>query len=142
MAAFMRTFIVYLAIAALLLCPYNCAVKWNSANGAQNDGQRACCDKCLARETSNAAIPAHDQSPKHPEPDEDGRCCLCEGAVFNAAAQSWHVTSLQAFLWTWVIDPTEPQGLTSLTATATCDSMPPALAGGLSARIAICSLVL
>ena len=144
----MRSFIVYLTIAALQLCPYNCAVEWNATHGALDGGGRACCAQCLAREDSNVAFPGHDQSAqhpapdKHPAPDQDGRSCLCEGAVFAAAAQGCYATSLQDFLWIGMTDPAERQGLASLTATATCGSISPPQAGGLAARIALCSLVL
>lgn len=137
----MRTILTYLTIAALLLCPYNCAVG-RDAQTFKDDGHSACCEQCRARETPEPVTPVNNESPKQPGPAEDGRFCLCEGAVFDAAARGPSVDSLHASLWTWGGDPAALLGSFLPVVSNDCTGAPSAYNGGLRARIVICSLIL
>ncbi len=97
----MRTFLIYLMLATLLICPYECAVRLAAAQTPGNDANSACCERCRVRQADESRAPDHERLPA---PSEDGRCCLCEGAVFDAAARSPLELSLQSVLWFEVSD--------------------------------------
>ena len=92
----MRILLIYLLIAALLICPYECAVKLATAQLPGNDTNSACCERCRAQHAAEPTEPNHERLPT---PSEDGRSCLCEGAVFDATARSPLELSLQSVLW-------------------------------------------
>jgi hypothetical protein len=135
----MRTFFIYLMIAALLLCPYECAVRLAAAQTTGNDTHAACCEQCQARQAEEPTAPDHEQLPA---PSEDGRSCLCEGAVFDATARSPLKLSLQAFLWIEASNSaqTPTHGLSVMRFDR--GEWPEAEASGRLARIAIRSLLL
>ena len=120
----MRSFIVYLAIATLLWCPYNCALKAAAAQSFASCDRTACCDKCRARElakvvaaraitaktiTAKVTAPADSHetsdSPASPNrPSKDGKNCVCEGAVFDAAARFAVDAEQKISLLPWLAD--------------------------------------
>src|SRR5581483_746904 len=135
----MRTFSIYLMIATLLICPYECAVRLAAAQTTGNDANSACCERCHVRQADESRAPNHERLPA---PSEDGRCCLCEGAVFDVAARSPLELSLQAFLWIEVSDAaqTPTHGLSVTSFDRGQLSLPED--SGRQARIAIRSLLL
>ena len=118
----MRSFIVYLAIATLLWCPYNCALKAAAAQSFASRDRTACCDRCRARElakvvtaraitaraiTAKDTVPADSRGtsdrPSAPNrPSKDGKHCVCEGAVFDAAARYAVDADLDISLLPWL----------------------------------------
>lgn len=126
-------------IAALLICPYECAVRLAAAQTLGNDANSACCERCRARQADESTVPNQERLPL---PSEDGRYCLCEGAVFDAAARSPLEPSLQSILWIEVSDSAQtPMHGLSVTRFDRGQLPPPENAGRL-ARIAIRSLLL
>lgn len=125
---------VHLAIAGLLLCPYDCAVREAAARlSGQDQAAPACCQKCRER---------HQHSPTQtPRPSEDGKSCICEGAVFDAAAGGPVVPSLDTTLWVVIVDSATLPELTSPDWIAR-HTGPPPLQGGWQVRIAIQSFLL
>jgi hypothetical protein len=137
----MRTILVYLTIVSLLLCPYDCAVKSAAAQAIGSLDRSACCESCRARATAETPNPASERQPQEPTPAEDGRSCLCEGAVFDAAARSSADTSSQVSFWIGAVDSAVTLGLTTPPPSANrVDPLPPHDGGRLT-RIAICSLL-
>jgi hypothetical protein len=134
----MRTLVVLLSIAAVLACPYQCAVKLAAAQGIGVDQKPACCEQCQARETTQQD---QNQTPTSPGPDEDGCWCLCEGAVFDAGSRSLVDDSVQVSLWTWASGLAESPDDAAPTPSFDCAGLPPPLDGRLT-RIAIHSLLL
>jgi hypothetical protein len=134
----MRTVLVYIAIAALLLCPYHCAVKRAAAQTLRSEVTQACCAECLARQNS---IPRAPVDPQSPGPDEGSRSCFCEGAAFDAQARV-EISHPQSVHWTWVIDPCASLGSSLMLAHGDREIRPPPDEGGLATRITICSLLL
>lgn len=137
----MRTIFVYFAIASLLLCPYNCAVKRAAAQAIHSKVPQACCEGCLARPRSMPQAPADQQLPNEPGPAEDGRSCFCEGAAFDAQARM-ETPDPQSILWTWVIDPRDTPAASPDQAHGDRVSARPPDEGGLAMRIAFGSLLL
>lgn len=143
----MRTIIVYLAIVALLLCPYDCAVKLAAAESLGNENHVACCEKCRARESSEIRSSTDRGSPSDPDPaqpipSEDGKSCLCEGAVFDAATRSSADAVLEFSLLSWVADSAEMPSLALFAPRVNRAGLPPNEEGGRLTRIAIRSLLL
>ena len=137
----MRTIFVYFAIALLLLCPYNCAVKRAAAQAIRSKVPQACCEGCLAQQRSVPKAPADQQPPNEPEPAESGRSCFCEGAAFDAQARV-ETPDPQSILWTWVIDPRDTPATSLEQAHGDRANVSPPDEGGLATRIALCSLLL
>ncbi|MFN0018619.1 MAG: hypothetical protein ACKVP0_10190 [Pirellulaceae bacterium] len=133
----MRTIVVFLSIASLLACPYECAVKQAAAQACGTGHQPDCCDQCQARETTE---PSDSQAPP-PAPNEDGRWCLCDGVVFDVAARPVVDHSFDVSLWTWVCGPAEVLDFAVPMPSVDSASLPPPLDGRLT-RIAIHSLLL
>lgn len=79
----MRSLPVFIAIAAVLLCPYNCAVRAaaDRASAFVETG-KACCERCRGEQA-----PSQDKSPNRESRDED-QSCFCGGAVFDASARA------------------------------------------------------
>ena len=135
----MRTLLIYLMIAALLICPYECAARLAAAQTPGNDAHSACCERCQVRKADESSVPDHERLPA---PSEDGRSCLCEGAVFDVAVRSPLELSLQSVLWVEACDSAQVpmQGL-SVTSFDRGQLPLPEDAGRLT-RIAIRSLLL
>lgn len=143
----MRSIIVYLVIAALLMCPYDCALKVAAAQSLGNDDHVACCEKCRVRElsetpsSSGERLPV-ERGPSEPAPSEDGRFCLCEGAVFDATTRSPADTVLEFSLSSWVADVAFAPCPVSFPPSVDRVGPPPNDEGGRFARIVIRSLLL
>lgn len=143
----MRTIIVYLAIVALLLCPYDCAVKLAAAESLGNEKQVACCEKCRTRESFETTSSTDRGSPSDPDParpipSKDGKSCLCEGAVFDAATRSSADAVLEfSLLLSWAADSAETPSL-ALFAPSVDRAGLPNEEGGRLTRIVIRSLLL
>jgi hypothetical protein len=128
----MHKILVHLAIVGLLLCPYDCAAREAAARlTGDNQAAAACCQKCRERQQ---------QSPT-PRPSEDGKSCICEGAMFDAAAAGPVVPPLDATLWAVIVDPVTMPELTSPDWIA-LHTGPPPLLGGRQVRIAVQSFLL
>jgi hypothetical protein len=136
----MRTFIVYLATVALLLCPYGCALKSAAAKSLGNE-DRACCEECRAREKSATPSSGGDRDPAQPGPSEDGKSCVCEGAVFDAATRS-AADAVLDFSLSWVAVVAAAPSSANFGPGMDRAGQPPNEVGGRLSRIAICSLLL
>lgn len=134
----MRNLVVLLSIAAVLACPYECAVKLAAAQAISSDAKPACCEEC---EAHRPTTPAGDPTPNTPAPDEDGRWCLCEGAVFDAGARSPVDDSVQVTLWIGSAGLAEFSAISASAPQFERSASPPTM-GGRFMRIAICSLLL
>jgi hypothetical protein len=135
----MRTFLIYLLIVALLICPYECAVKLAAAQSPGNDANSKCCDRCRARQADETTAPDREQSPA---PSDDGRNCLCEGAVFDASARSPLELSLQSVLWIEASNSAQTPTYDLSVMSFDRGGWPEADASGRLTRIAIRSLLL
>ena len=96
----MRALPILIAIAAVLLCPYNCAAR-AAANreGVKKVAAKNCCERCRATRPSEG-VP----SPDPRAPREEGRSCFCSGVVFNASARAPVDTLLILSHWAISID--------------------------------------
>ena len=137
----MRTFIVYLAILALLLCPYGCAVRLAAAQSLGNENS-VCCEECRAHELSESPPSGGDRNPTQPESSKDGKFCVCEGAVFDATTRSPADAVLEFSLLPWVAVVAVTPSLANFAPSADCADQPTNEDGGKLTRIAICSLLL
>lgn len=143
----MRSIIVYLAIVALLMCPYDCAVKFAAAQSLGNSDHVACCEKCRVRQLSESPPPCGEgmpveRGPSQPAPSEDGKSCLCEGAVFDATTRS-PADAIQEFsLLSWVADSALAPLKAAHTPSVDSADPPPNDNGGRLTRIVIRSLLL
>jgi hypothetical protein len=142
----MRTFIVYLAIVALLVCPYDCAAKLASAESPGDDARTSCCETCRGREMTETPASSgqrsnSDREPAQPRPSEDGRFCLCEGAVFDATQRSPAVAVLEFSLLAWADLAVTPP-LAPCAPSVDHADPPPNHQGGRLTRIALRSLLL
>jgi hypothetical protein len=74
------------AILGILLCPYHCVAKQALLRArADHAVASGCCEQCRCRQQAETAIPAEAPGDSEPlDPCEDGRSCICEGAVFDA----------------------------------------------------------
>ncbi|MEX2176630.1 MAG: hypothetical protein WD872_19850 [Pirellulaceae bacterium] len=143
----MRTIIVYLAIAALLMCPYVCAAKLAGAGSLGNEDQVACCQTCRARELSQTQNSSGqrspgDRDPAQPRPSEDGKSCLCEGAVFDSTTRSPADAVLEFSLLARVADMATTPSLAPFAPSVDRAGPPLNKDGGRLTRIAIRSLLL
>lgn len=134
----MQTVVVFLSIASVLACPYDCAVKVAAAQAMRSDHKPACCKRCRTSETTE---PTNNPTPESPAPVEDGRWCLCEGAVLCATARFSVDDSLQVSLWTWVSGTAETLDIATHLPSIDRAELPPPLDGRLT-RIAMHSLLL
>lgn len=134
----MRNLVALFSIACILLCPYQCAVKWAAAQGINNNEKPACCDECQA---SRTAAPLRQRVPEGPASDQEGRACLCAGAVFDAEARLLPDDNASILLDTWSDRPATTLKIAVATTTYDPTSSPPPLDGRLT-RIAMRSLLL
>jgi hypothetical protein len=135
-----RTFIVYLGIAALLVCPYDCAVKYAAAQSVGGENEIACCERCAAHEAAEHS-PAG--SGEHqPKPADDGKNCLCEGAVFDGVTRSDVEIVLQCSLLPCIADTAVAPSLVSFSPGLKGGGTPIDDEGGRSMRISMRSLQL
>jgi len=128
----MRPFIVLLTIAALLLCPYECAVRSAQAQSRTSAKRAACCPRCQVRQDSD--------SQPLPAPSDDGRSCVCEGAVFDASAPFHAETPSQVLFWMGTSD--SAPALTHVSAATNDWRANWPLTSGSQLRVAIQSLLL
>ncbi len=134
----MRSLIIALAIAGVLLCPYECAVRAAASMALSPVNTHvACCEKC--RQTQAAE---QQQSPKQDHPRQDGRSCLCEGAVLDAASHH-DLDGLQfATHAATVIDATQLGDRCTKTSERDEDLRPPRFGGGRQVRVWIHSFLI
>ena len=139
----MRNTIVILTVAALLACPYDCTAKLASSlavhgekTGRKQDA--ACCQKCRIRQSTS---PLQDNTPGTPVPEEDGRCCLCEGALLGAGPVFPLADSTPIALPSWNASPSEIHDAGAQAARFDVGSPPPPW-DGRQLRIVICSMLL
>jgi hypothetical protein len=142
----MRTIIVYLAIAALLVCPYDCAAKFAAAQADGSKVSTSCCKNCRARELSecpelSGPRSTEDCDPAQRDPSGDGKSCLCEGAVFDAATRLPADAVLEFSLLSWVADLAARPFVAAFTPSLDRADSPPIEVGGRQTRIAIRSLL-
>jgi hypothetical protein len=143
----MRSLIVYLAIAALLWCPYDCALKAAAAQSFANWDRAGCCDNCRERQRASEAAMADCRAPgddsSAPErPSEDGKACLCDGAVFDAASRFAVDTDLEISQLPWVADDLGLCSPVGCVQGLDCVGPPPRLEAGRSLRVSLGSLLL
>ena len=129
--------VVYLIVVALLLCPYDCAVKSALARTMGTHEEIGCCENCQAELDSEEA-----STPKPLEPANDGRSCLCEGAVFDASLRSTQDILFLATLWAAQVVSTANVGVSQpLRTNFELREVPP-ICSGKARRIEMLSLVL
>ena len=133
----MHPFNVYLTVAALLLCPYDCAVKSALARSVGDKTEHVCCEQCQSESATEEK-----ETPEPTDPANDGRSCLCEGAVFDASVRTVQETLLFSFLWAPVVFSTTQVELSNPVRIACDASQPPPLLSGWERRVLILSLVL
>jgi hypothetical protein len=144
-AALMYRIFVYQAIVGVLLCPYTCAVRASVARApAESSASVACCEDCQIRRLAQDGCPSQDHGPADPQdPSEDGRSCLCEGAVFDASAGGPADSLLEASLWAVAVTPAGlPESTMPDWNTWRTTDQPPPPWGGRQARIAFQSFLL
>ena len=132
----MRSLLIFVAIAAVLLCPYNCAVRAAASRASANtESKKACCERCRATRPSEG-----DESPDR-EPREDDTSCFCTGVVFDASARA----PLDTLLFSTHAARSVDSAISESTAPeqiAIGAAGPPPLLGGLLLRIAINSFLI
>jgi hypothetical protein len=133
----MRNLVVLLTIAVVLACPYQCAIKLSAAVAIGSNAKPACCEDC---EPGQPTLPAGQPTPNAPAP-EDGRSCLCEGAVFDAGVRSPVDDLVHVFLWGGIAGFSEFSAIPT-SAPKLERSIPRPTMDGSFTRIAICSLLL
>jgi hypothetical protein len=131
----MRPFVSALTIAALLLCPYECAVKSAQAQSRTSVPQPACCSQCQARQAKESP-PARPL----PAPSEDGRSCVCEGAVF--ASQPGFQLEVYLLVLPWMGTCDAALALAHAPAVADCPREDWPQSSGSQLRLAMGSLLL
>ena len=137
----MHKILVYLAIVGILLCPYDCAVREAAARATNGDAKcSSCCHHCPCQPDN---CPAHSEDPSDQEgPCDDGRSCLCEGAVFDVSARSMTNSLLEFSLWAPAVDSAETPRLTEPDWYAQRMVKPPPADGGRQLRIVVQSFLL
>lgn len=128
----MRSLPILFAIAAVLLCPYNCAVRAAASRvGVNKVTAKTCCERC------RAARPVEgDETPDQRAPREDSRSCFCTGVVFDASARAPADTLLFLMHWTLSVDSEVVLESTSPKQVAIEAAGPPPILGGRLLRIA------
>lgn len=136
----MRNLVVLLSIAAIVLCPYQCAVKWAAAQANRGEAKPACCEECKTHQQTAAEF-SEQQTPLAPAPDQEGRACLCAGAVFDAGARSLPDFDAEVLYTTLSLRPGAAHQM-ALSATAFDHTLLPPPRDGRLTRIALRSLIL
>ena len=139
----MHKLLVYQAILGVFLCPYICAVREAAAYApTEKSASSSCCERCRMRQAAEND-PAEDRGPSdQDDPSEDGGSCLCEGAVFDAAARNPADPLLETSLWAPTVDSAELLELTRPDWFTRSTGQPPPTGGGWHVRIAIQSFLL
>ena len=134
----MRSFLAILTIVALLACPLDCAAKYAIARVAGGETQAACCDHCQESHPCDTS-----ESPAAPQqtPDQDGRCCVCEGAIFVATDPTLIDGTFETATWTWLDTPVDLLGTNNIQASEARVGVPPPWQG-IERRIAIHSFLI
>ena len=95
----MRSILSILIIAAVLICPFDCAVKRSlaqSAAGMAGSAQtKDCCSNCGHQQHEADPIPSEPTK----DPSQDGRCCVCEGAILATIEQATETFSYLVLHW-------------------------------------------
>ena len=140
----MHKLLVYQAILGVFLCPYSCAVREMAARApAEKSASAGCCERCRMRQLAESEDPVQDRGPSdQDDPSEDGRSCLCEGAVFDATARSPADSLLETSLWALLVDSAEMPEVTRPDWFPQHLGQPPPLGGGRQVRIAVQSFLL
>jgi len=133
----MRSLPIFVAIAAVLLCPYNCAVR-GAASGAAADpeARESCCERCRCENG-----PKHDESPSRESRDED-QSCFCGGAVFDASARTQVDTLLFSSHLAQSVDSAKSFESPAPGQVAIEAAVPPPILGGRLLRIALDSFLI
>jgi hypothetical protein len=133
----MRSIVVHLTIAALLVCPFECALRLAAAQGAGDERAAACCGEC----PESAGQPSSPDRVPTPAPAEDGKSCVCEGAIVDAGARPG-----SSHDWpSCPLGPIADDAATRAWPGRRCfdrTAASPVESGGRVTRLAICSLLL
>lgn len=134
----MRSFLAIIAVIALLACPMDCAAKYAIARTAGEDTIAACCDHCRENHTSDTS-----ENPAAPEqkPEQDGRCCVCKGAIFVATDLTQINGQFESDTCTWIDAPVDSVGKNHVQILEARVGVPPPWQG-IEWRIAIHSLII
>jgi hypothetical protein len=134
----MRSFLAILTIIALLVCPLDCATKRAIAQSAGQENQKACCNHCSEKHNKNSS-----ESPACPEPssNQEGRSCICKGAIYVASEPTLNFGSLDLATWVWIDCPLGTSISYHVHAAEVRDGEPPPWQGR-DRRIAIHSLLI
>ena len=132
----MRSPLVFVAVATVLLCPYSCAVRAAASRAtADTESGKACCERCRCERA-----PKHDEAPSRESREEDAPC-FCGGAVFDASARA-----ADDFLFSehGVLSVDSAIGVHSPAPEqiATVGAVPPPILSGMLLRIAIVSFLI
>ncbi len=96
----MKTLLVHVLIAAVLICPLSCFARAVAANDqAIKAGSVACCDRCRGPHD-----PTEGRSQDRHGPDQDGRPCFCAGTLVDAVGRTPVVTLLLFSHWVLAFD--------------------------------------
>jgi hypothetical protein len=133
----MRNLTVLLSLAVVVACPYVCTVRLAAAHAIGSSAKPACCEHC----ESHRPAPMGDPTPHAPSSSEDGRLCLCGGAVFDAGVRLAVDDSAQVTLWVGTAGAAESSAISIPARRLERSTSPPTVDGRLM-RIAICSLLL
>lgn len=133
----MRSLLVFVAIATVLLCPYTCAVEVAASRAPANKVTgKACCERCRCERESK-----HDGSPSRESSDED-QSCFCGGAVFDASARTQVDTLLFSSQVAISVDSATSLESPSPEQIAIEAAVPPPILGGRLLRIALDSFLI
>ena len=133
----MRSLPVFVAIAAVLLCPYNCAVRAAASRAQADTGIRiACCERCQSERA-----PEHDESPNR-EPRDEDQSCFCGGAVFDASARTQVDSLLFSSHLAQSVDSAKSFESPAPGQVAIEAAVPPPILGGRLLRIALDSFLI
>ena len=109
---FFHTILVLLLAAGILVCPYNCLLGTCGASTSGEVQTRGCrCHKCQSQHNRNSALPADsDSSPakKHCS------ACVCDGAVFNAAHESWTAAAPELAFGAAIVDALNAKSIAAI----------------------------
>jgi len=134
----MRIIVPLLCVLAVLLCPHMCALQAAVPQSVVSDRQPACCEHC---QKSRSSSTEQEQQPASPPPSENGRCCVCEGAVFDLTPRSVLDDLLSASHWYWHDTSTGVSAVDVSDRQFRCIDAPHP-SPGREIRVAICSLLL
>jgi hypothetical protein len=138
----MRTLLALLTIAAILICPYVCAVKEAVVRSSGQAHVKSCCQHCRS-ESSDTKSSSTEQQPATPvkTPVQESRTCVCEGAIFSVVDRIAIEVTWQASLWISVPDPIVVFDSQNPLATIDLAGLPPPWRG-LQRRIVLNSLLI